>query len=241
MCKMKINVNSFLSMSCIDGEGVRSVLFVQGCPIKCAYCHNPETQSFLPNLVLTIDDIVSKISKYKNYYGKNGGITISGGEPLYQIDAVTEIFRRCKTELQITTCIETSGNFPSNDEHKLDNLINLSDMIYCDYKFVPQEESSIFINVENSKTEKFLSKCNPDKTIIRTVIIPGINDNEEYIKNFVQKIKSIKNFNKIELLPFKKHCIVKYKEMNKKFLLKNIREATAEEIDKLQKIVGLFQ
>lgn len=235
-----INLNSFLSLSCIDGEGVRSVLFVQGCPLCCAYCHNPETQSFLPNTVLSIDDVINKISRYKNYYDGNGGITVSGGEPLYQADAVIEIFRRCKTELQITTCIETSGNYPEACEEKLDEVIALSDRIYCDYKFVTQKEYSEYTKGEIFKTEKFLSRCNPEKTVVRTVIVPGINNNEEYITTLVQKIKSIGNFKRIELLPFKNDCIFKYKKMNKEFLFGHIKETKSSEVEQLQNIVNLL-
>jgi pyruvate formate lyase activating enzyme len=179
---------------------------------------------------------IDKLARYKNYFGENGGVTISGGEPLFQINVVIEILHRCKKELQITTCIETSGIYPLNVENKLDELIFLSDTVYCDYKLMPQIKAMNCVNMEIYKTEKFLSKCPPDKTIVRNVIVPGINDTEQHVKNLASKIKSINNF-KIELLPFKQYSIYKYQELGREYLFKNIRQATAQEITKLQKIV----
>ena len=236
---MDINISSFLSMSCIDGDGVRSVFFVQGCPLKCAYCHNPETQAFSKNITFSVDSIIEMMSKYRNYYGKDGGITISGGEPLYQIDAVTEIFRRCKEELGITTCLETSGVYPAEAKDKLDALIGLSDKIYCDYKFIPQQKNPLFTNEGIIKTENFLKKCHNEKTVVRTVVIPNINNNQTYIDCLVKKIRSLGLFN-IELLPFKKTCIFKYRELNREFPLWETREATQEEVLLLQNLVNSY-
>lgn len=236
---MDVNISSFLSMSCIDGEGVRSVFFVQGCPLRCDYCHNPETQAFSKKITFSVDSIIEMMSKYKNYYGKDGGITISGGEPLYQIEAITEIFRKCKKDLGITTCLETSGVYPDEFEDKLDALIDVLDKIYCDYKFMPQKKSFSLTKGASAKTESFLKKCKVDKTVVRAVIVPEINNNEEYVKSLVEKIRSIGNF-KIELLPFKKICIFKYREMNRKFLLEKTREATSQEVLVLQNLVNSY-
>ena len=236
---MNISINSFLSMSCVDGEGVRSVFFVQGCPLRCPYCHNPETQTFETNQSWSVNDVIKTISKYSPYYGEYGGITISGGEPLYQIDAVTEIFRRCKEELGVSTCLETSGVFPNRSESKLDELLALTDHVYCDYKFMVQGKTPTLNHKWSAKTDDFLKRCLPEKTIVRTVVVPDINNNKEYITALATKVRQIGNF-KIELLPFKKFCVTKYKELHRRFVFEYAREATKTELWSLQNLVDTY-
>lgn len=137
-CKVTGRVSSFQSLGAVDGPGIRFVVFLQGCPLRCIYCHNPETWDMQGGTEMTADEVFSKIRKYRNYFGKNGGVTVSGGEALLQIEFVEAIFSLCR-EAGIHTALDTSGTGCQDDE-KLENLLGLTDLVICDLKFVNEED-----------------------------------------------------------------------------------------------------
>lgn len=225
------NINSFETMGLVDGPGIRFVLFMQGCPLRCIYCHNPETWNEKSNLKMTVDEVVEMVSKYKPYFKEDGGITVSGGEPLLQSEFVTELFKECKKN-NIGTCLDTSGYGNFDDE-----LLEYTDIVLLDIKGMTDQE---MINITGKVIKNdFLKTCeNMNKRIwIRHVIIPNINDTEEYIIKFKEYISNIKNVEKIELLPYHSLGKSKYDKMNIEYRLKNVIDMSIDKVNKLTKML----
>lgn len=226
-------IHSFQSLGTADGPGVRAVVFMQGCPLRCACCHNPDTWDFNGGTDVTPDEIFRKIKRLKNYFGADGGVTVSGGEPLMQPEFIKELFTLCKTD-GITTAIDTSGCV-LND--KIKKVLNLTDTVLLDYKYVSDELYKSKVGTEKSKVDEFLSYLNSQNinTWLRQVIIKDLNNNEnsvKVLKELKQKYPCIK---KTELLPFKKLCIEKYEKLGIPFPLCDTPETSKAEIEELKK------
>ena len=225
-------INSIQTLGTLDGPGVRFVLFMQGCPLRCAYCHNPDTWDFIQGMEYSAEDIFQKVLRYKAYFGDTGGITVSGGEPLIQAEFVTELFTLCK-ENGIHTCLDTSGGMWSP---KIKKLLEVTDLCLLDVKMTNAAYYEKYIGWKMEPVMTFLDKLKQMNvaTWVRQVIVPDINDNYENIR----KLKIIKtnnpNITKIELLPFRKLCVVKYENLGIKFPLTEYSETSKEEIDRLQ-------
>lgn len=226
-------IHSFQSLGTADGPGVRAVVFMQGCPLRCACCHNPDTWDFNGGTEVTPDEIFRKIKRLKNYFGEDGGVTVSGGEPLMQPGFIKELFTLCKTD-GITTAIDTSGCI-LND--KIKEVLNLTDTVLLDYKYVSEELYKTKVGTEKSKVDEFLSYLNSQNinTWLRQVIIKDLNNNEnsvKVLKELKQKYPCIK---RTELLPFKKLCIEKYEKLGIPFPLCDTPETSKAEIEELEK------
>ncbi|MBR3808740.1 MAG: pyruvate formate lyase-activating protein [Clostridia bacterium] len=226
-------IHSFQSLGTADGPGVRAVVFMQGCPLRCACCHNPDTWDFNRGTEVTPDEIFRKIKRLKSYFGEEGGVTVSGGEPLMQPEFIKELFTLCKTD-GITTAIDTSGCV-LND--KIKEVLNLTDTVLLDYKYVTDELYKTKVGTEKSKVDEFLSYLNSRNidTWLRQVIIKDLNNNEnsvKVLKELKQKYPCIK---KTELLPFKKLCIEKYEKLGIPFPLAETPETSKKEIEELEK------
>lgn len=225
-------INSIQTLGTLDGPGVRFVLFMQGCPLRCAYCHNPDTWDFTQGMEYTAEDIFQKVLRYKAYFGDTGGITVSGGEPLIQAEFVTELFKLCK-ENGIHTCLDTSGGMWSP---KIKKLLEVTDLCLLDVKMTNPAYYEKYIHWKMEPVITFLEKLKAMNvpTWIRQVIVPDINDNYDNIR----KLRMIKtnhpNVSKVELLPFRKLCVVKYENLGIKFPLTEYSETSKEEIDRLQ-------
>lgn len=232
---VKGKVHSFQSLGTLDGPGLRCVVFMQGCNLRCAYCHNPDSWDMDSKDVYTPKNLFEKIKKYKNYFGKEGGVTVSGGEALLQSEFVKELFMLCRID-GISTCLDTSGSI-INDSVK--ELLKYTDICLLDIKMTSEEDYIKYTRGSFKRTMEFLGLLQQRniRTWIRQVIVSGITDNEENIK----KLKKIKEdfpcIGKIELLPFRKLCIDKYKKMGIDFPMKNIPETSEETIEKLNKII----
>ena len=226
-------IHSFQSLGTADGPGVRAVVFMQGCPLRCACCHNPDTWDFNGGTEVTPDEIFRKIKRLKNYFGADGGVTVSGGEPLMQPEFIKELFTLCKTD-GITTAIDSSGCVLNG---KIKEVLNLTDTVLLDYKYITDELYKTKVGTEKSKVDEFLSYLNSQNidTWIRQVIIKDLNNNEnsvKVLKELKQKYPCIK---KTELLPFKKLCIEKYEKLNIPFPLAETPETSKAEIEELEK------
>ena len=228
-------IHSFQSLGTADGPGVRAVVFMQGCPLRCACCHNPDTWDFNGGTEVTPDEIFRKIKRLKNYFGEEGGVTVSGGEPLMQPEFIKELFTLCKTD-GITTAIDTSGCV-LND--KIKEVLKLTDTVLLDYKYITDELYKTKVGTEKSKVDEFLSYLNSQNinTWLRQVIIKDLNNNEfsvKVLKELKQKYPCIK---KTELLPFKKLCIEKYEKLGIPFPLAETPETSKAEIEELEKFL----
>ena len=236
-CKIKGRVSSFQSLGAVDGPGIRFVVFLQGCPLRCIYCHNPETWDPSGGTEMTADEVFSKIKKYRNYFGKNGGVTVSGGEALLQIEFVEEIFRLCK-EAGIHTALDTSG-IGCEDDEKLENLLSLTDLVICDLKFANKEDYIRNTGGSFQQVMHFLDLA--EKYMIpvwlRQVIVPGINDDDESVKKLNEISMSYKNVERVELLAFRKLCISKYDKLGINFRLMDDPEASEELIGRLYELI----
>ncbi len=218
-------------MGTLDGPGVRFILFLQGCPLHCGYCHNPETRAFDGGKTATVTEIMAKVSRCRSYFGKKGGITVSGGEPLMQAKFVTELFKECR-KAGIHTCIDTSGCILNDD---IEEMLNYTDLCLLDIKMTNDGDYKKHIGCDVSAPLKFLQKLSEKdvKVWLRQVIVEGINDNEENVKLLNGIAEKYDNVTFTELLPFRKLCESKYKEMDIPFPFDIYPETDRAVIEKL--------
>ena len=228
-------IHSFQSLGTLDGPGVRFVVFMQGCNLRCHCCHNPDTWSFDSENIFTPEEILSKVLRYKEYFGDEGGITISGGEPLLQAKFVYEVFKLCH-ENGINTCLDTSGSI-YNDEVAL--MLTETDRVLLDIKYTDDDLYKKYVGCSYESVLHFLNVLEEKsiKTTIRQVVIPSVNTSTENFRKIKHIAQSHSCIDKIELLPFKKICTTKYDMMNIDFPFKDILEPTQEEIEKYYDII----
>ena len=232
-------IHSFETFGTVDGPGIRFVIFMQGCPLKCKYCQNRDTWDPSSGTQMSIDEVLEKINKYKNYFiPSGGGVTISGGEPLLQMDFLIELFTKLK-EQNINTAIDTSGSFPLTD--KLKTLIELTDLFLLDIKSINDEVCKDLTGVSNKlelEFAEYLSSIGKD-IWIRQVLVPGYTDKEDDLIKLKKFISSLKTVKKVEILPY--HNMGKYKwdNLNEKYEFENVREATSEDVENAKKILAL--
>ena len=233
--KIMGRVHSIQSMGTLDGPGVRFVIFLQGCPLRCKCCHNPDTWDMSGGSEYTAEELVKKALRFKEYFGREGGVTVSGGEPLLQADFVREIFEKCH-ENGINTCLDTSGCV-LNDNAKA--LLMVTDRVLLDIKYVTdslyRENVGCSIDPPLAFLDYLCEKNIP--TTIRQVIIPTKNDGEDNILALKSIVNSHKNVDKVELLPFRKICQVKYDKMELEFPFADIPEPQKETVAKLENIL----
>ena len=218
-------------MGTLDGPGVRFILFLQGCPLHCGYCHNPETRAFDGGKTATVTEIMAMVSRCRSYFGKKGGITVSGGEPLMQAEFVTELFKECK-KAGIHTCVDTSGCILNGN---IEKMLDYTDLCLLDIKMTNDKDYKEYIGCDMSAPLKFLQKLSEKKVPVwlRQVIVKGINDNEENVKLFNGIAEKYDNVTYTELLPFRKLCESKYEEMKIPFPFGIYPETDKAVIEKL--------
>ncbi|MBQ1244994.1 MAG: pyruvate formate lyase-activating protein [Clostridia bacterium] len=212
---MKGFVHSIQSLGTVDGPGVRFVVFFQGCNLRCKCCHNPDTWKAKDGKEYTAEEIVNKALRYKEYFADLGGITLSGGEPLLQSEFAKEIFELSKKN-GINTCLDTSGSIINSS---VIELLSVSDRVLLDIKYTNDEQYRENAGCSLSTVLDFLSLLDEKgiKTTLRQVIIPTVNDGRENILALKEIAQRYPCVDKIELLPFKKICQVKYDEMGIEF------------------------
>ncbi len=230
-------VHSIQSLGTVDGPGIRFVVFLQGCNLRCKCCHNPDTWDMNGGKEFTAEEIAAKAERYKEYFGAEGGITVSGGEPLLQADFVREIFRLCH-EKGINTCLDTSGCI-LNDSVKA--LLCETDRVLLDIKYTDGELYKENVGCSMEKPFEFLTLLNEKKipVTLRQVIIPTINDNSENIAKLSGIAKKHFCVDKTELLAFRKICQTKYDAMQIPFPFADLPTPTAEKMQELNALLGL--
>ena len=234
-CNMIGKIHSFQSLGTLDGPGVRFVVFTQGCNLRCGCCHNPDTWDMNNAKEIDVDEIIKKIIRYKEYFGTQGGITVSGGEPLLQPNFVKDLFIKAQKE-NINTCLDTSGSILNDD---VKELLEHTDYVLLDLKYTSNDLYNKYVGCSLNVVLDFLKYLNQinKHTIIRQVIIPSLNDSKEDILKLKELTKEFKCIQKIELLPFKKICEVKYKNMNIDFKFKNFDTPSKEKMDELNSLL----
>ena len=227
----KCNYHSIQTMGALDGPGLRYVLFLQGCPFRCLFCHNPDTWSGSANS-MSVDEVFSDILKYKSFYeNSNGGVTISGGEPLLQIPFLLELFKKLKTN-NIHTAIDTCGYVDITEDLK--KLLNYTDLFLLDIKHLDKQKHKDLTGCPNDKVLNFLKFLNDNnKSIwIRQVLVPDISMDNDYIDSLINFLKNFK-IEKVELLPYHEMGKEKYKKLGLEYKLHS-RIPTKEEVKKIK-------
>lgn len=227
-------IHSIQTLGTLDGPGVRFVVFMQGCNLRCHCCHNPDTWDCSRGTEYSAEEVVGKAVRYKEYFGKEGGITVSGGEPLLQHTFVYELFKLCK-EKGINTCLDTSGCFLDQD---IKDMLSVCDRVLLDIKYTDNESYLKYVGCSINKPMKFLEYLEEAgiPVTVRQVIIPTVNDTTESLKKLKEITSSYGCVDKVELLPFRKICEVKYDNMGIDFPFLNIPEPSAEDMKNLEKL-----
>ena len=228
-------INSIQSLGALDGPGIRFVVFMQGCNLRCGCCHNPDTWDMKGGTEYSAEEIVSKAIRYKEYFADEGGITVSGGEPLLQAEFVSELFRLCHLE-GINTCLDTSGNI-LNDNIK--ELLDYTDRVLLDIKYSNNEDYLKYAGCRLDNVLEFLDYLNKKNipVTLRQVIIPTLNDNRENILFLKQLAEKYHCIDKTELLPFKKICKVKYDKLKIPFAFESIPEPDVSLMEQLNSLL----
>lgn len=230
-------IHSFESFGAVDGPGIRYVIFMQGCALKCKYCQNRDTWNLNDGMEYTSDELVAKVSRYKNYFAvSGGGVTVSGGEPLLQMNFLIEFFSKLKS-LGIHTAIDTSGSFAITEDMK--KLIDLTDLFLLDIKCINDEICKDLTGVSNKRElefAKYLSKQGKD-IWIRQVLVPGYTDKEEDLKDLKEFLSELNTVKKVEILPY--HDLGKFKwiELGCKYELEGVPTATSEDVERAKQIL----
>ena len=229
-------INSIQTLGTVDGPGVRFVLFMQGCPLRCAYCHNPDTWDFADGEEVSAEEIFEKVKRYREYFGKDGGITVSGGEPTAQADFVRELFALCKND-GIHTALDTSGCIWNE---KVEKLLEVTDLCLLDYKMCNDEDYEKYTRCKKESVDFFLSELQKRSidTWLRQVIVKGINDSAESVKYLYDIADAHPCVKKVELLKFRKLCAPKYENLGIEFPFGDKPETTAEDISALALAIG---
>ena len=232
---IKGNIHSLQSLGTVDGPGIRFVVFMQGCNLRCGCCHNPDTWEISGGTEYTPEQILEKVLRCKEYFGKTGGITISGGEPLLQSEFCYELFSLCHNE-GINTCLDTSGTILNESAKK---LLTVTDRVLLDIKYTNDADYLEHVGCDMQKPLEFLTYLQTQKipTTLRQVIIPTLTDSEENIKLLKDIAEAHPVVDKIELLPFRKICQTKYDNMNIPFRFGNIPEPTQETMKNINKLL----
>lgn len=228
-------INSIQTLGTVDGPGVRFVVFMQGCNLRCGCCHNPDTWEMSGGKQYSAEELAQKAERYKEYFGTKGGITVSGGEPLLQADFVAELFSECHKR-GINTCLDTSGSI-LNDSVK--NMLNHTDRVLLDIKYTTDEDYKNYVGCSIDRPIEFLEYLNSQKipVTLRQVIIPTLNDNKENILRLNEIIKKFDCIEKTELLPFKKLCSVKYDKLGLDFRFGELPTPTKQLVTSLEELI----
>lgn len=226
-------IHSIETFGAVDGPGVRFVIFLQGCPLKCLYCHNPDSRDYNSGYLTTAEEMFEKIMRYRNYI-KNGGVTLSGGEPLSQIQFSLKIIELCK-ENNIHTAVDTSGAIPLS-QSKI--VIDKVDLLLLDIKDIEDNDCinlTGFSNKNALETLNYCEKINKD-VFIRHVLVPNYTLNAEKLNKLADYCKKFSVIKRVELLPFHKMGENKYRELNIPYKLYDLKEPTDNEIKEAKKI-----
>lgn len=227
-------VHSVESFGSVDGPGIRFLIFLQGCPMRCQFCHNPDSWKTGIGEERTADELLDQAERFRAYWGDNGGITVSGGEALLQIDFLLELFEKAK-QRGIGTCLDTSAQLFTRKSpffEKFERLMELTDTVLLDIKHIDDEEHRKLTRHSNANIldcARYLSEI--DKPVwIRHVLIPGITDKDEYLVRLRDFLSTLHNIERIEVLPYHTLGVYKYEKLGIDYPLKDVKPPAAERV-----------
>ncbi|WP_294353024.1 pyruvate formate-lyase-activating protein [uncultured Clostridium sp.] len=234
-------IHSIESFGSVDGPGVRFIVFLKGCHMRCQFCHNPDTWDMNSGEIKTADELLSQALRYKSYWKKGGGITVSGGEPLLQLDFLIEFFTKAKAK-GVHTTLDTSGNPFTREEpffSKFNELMKVTDLVLLDIKQINEAEHKILTGWSNKNIldmAKYLSEINKP-VWIRHVLVPGGSDNDEQLIKLDEFIKTLKNVDRVQVLPYHSLGTFKWEELGIDYPLKDVLPPTKDRIDNANKLL----
>ena len=234
-------IHSLESFGSVDGPGVRYVIFTSGCAMRCQFCHNPDTWNMQSGTPYTADELIEKALKYRTYWGSKGGITVSGGEPLLQIDFLTELFQKAK-EQGIHTTLDTSGNPFTRGEPFFDKfcrLMEVTDLVMLDIKQIDEEQHKILTGYTNQNIldmARFLSDIKKP-VWIRHVLVPERSDRDDYLERLQEFILTLKNVERVEVLPYHTLGVFKWMELGFEYQLEGINPPTKDRVENANRIL----
>lgn len=234
-------IHSTESFGSVDGPGIRFIIFLKGCKMRCRYCHNVDTWDPHSNDLRTADEVLDQAQRYRSYWGKDGGITVSGGEPLLQIDFLLELFRKAKL-LGINTAIDTAGQPFTREEpffSKFQELMQYTDLLLMDIKHIdPVEHRKLTGQPNDNILDLFGYLSEIEKPVwIRYVLVPGITDGEDCLKRSRGFIETLKNVRKIEVLPYHSMGEYKWKQLGIPYSLEGVKSPDAEHVKHAERIL----
>ncbi|MBR0273511.1 MAG: pyruvate formate lyase-activating protein [Bacteroidaceae bacterium] len=238
--KLAIKVHSFESFGSVDGPGIRFMVFVQGCAMRCAYCHNPDTWNRQGGEEWEVADILDRAERYREYWGKEGGITVSGGEALLQAQAVAELFEEAHRR-GINTCLDTSGFIPaaSDEGGSLERLLAATDTVLLDIKHIDPVRHKALTGQDNAGILALARRLSDlgIKTWIRHVLVPGYTDDEPSLRALADFVRTLTNIERIEVLPY--HTMGKYKwqKLGIPYRLEGVEPPTQESVERAEQIL----
>ena len=235
-------IHSVESFGSADGPGVRFLIFLKGCNLRCRYCHNPDTWSPESNDLRTADELLDQAERYRPYWGKDGGITVSGGEPLLQIDFLIDLFRKAK-QRNISTCIDTAGQPFSRTEpffSKFEELMEYTDLLLVDIKHIDPHQHRLLTGKSNENILdmlKYLDEIH-QPVWIRHVLVPGITDDDTWLHQTRAFLSSLHNIERIDVLPYHTLGIHKYEALGIPYSLAGVNPPSAERIENARRILN---
>lgn len=234
-------VHSTESFGSVDGPGIRFLIFLQGCPMRCRYCHNPDTWNLLGGEEKTADELLDKAERYRSYWGSTGGITVSGGEALMQLDFLLELFTKAH-QRGINTCLDTSAQpFTRQGEwfEKFSRLMAVTDTVLLDIKHIDPEEHKKLTRWDNANIldcARYLSEAGV-RVWIRHVLVPGITDDDSYLRRLREFIDGLSNVEKVEVLPYHTLGKFKYETLGLDYTLEGVQPPSKDRIDNAVRIL----
>ena len=237
------NIHSIESFGSADGPGVRYIVFLKGCAMRCKYCHNPDTWAGQGEDWQTPEEVLNKALRYRNYWKKNGGITVSGGEALLQIDFVTELFRLAK-EQGVHTCLDTSGNPFTREEPffgKFQRLMEVTDLFMLDIKHMDPAGHRELTGCDNANIldmARYLSEQGKAMWI-RHVLVPGITDDEAQLKRLREFLDTLRTVERVEILPYHTLGVFKWKELGLPYQLEGVDPPTQEQVQRAKDLLEI--
>ena len=242
MSEKKGRIQSVQSFGSADGPGVTYIVFLKGCNMRCQYCHNPDTWAKDGGELMTPEEVLKKALRYKTYWKEKGGITVSGGEALLQIDFVTELFRLAK-EKGVNTCLDTSGNPFSMEEpfkSKFDELMKYTDLFMLDIKHMDDAAHRKLTGQTNQNILEMAAYLSDHGKAmwIRHVLVPGITTDEDELHRLRSFLDTLKTVERVEVLPYHTLGVFKWKELGIPYQLEGVDPPTKEQIDRAKEILG---
>ncbi|MEN6548331.1 MAG: pyruvate formate-lyase-activating protein [Armatimonadia bacterium] len=231
---MNAQIHSIETLGALDGPGLRTVVFFQGCPLRCAYCHNPDTWA-AQGTEMTADDIIARVQRSRPYFGRDGGVTLSGGEPLAQPQFVAELLRRCQ-DVGIHTAVDTSGAC-LNDAVK--EALQHADLVILDLKHTDPDAYHALTGGSLEQPLAFLDYVRQQRIPlwVRQVIVPGLNDTEEQARALAALLRDVPSLQRVELLPYHTMGLQKWQELGLRSPLEDTPPADPEKVKRLEHVV----